>query len=478
MTNHSNAANMTAVRIGGATASKELLIAVVTVVTVALAITNSAFLVFAVCAGLAVASLFRFQFFVYGMVFLLPWYPLIDAKPPFHDVFLLLRFAFFGAVGGIRLWEGKPLREWMAGGKLKKGVLAFAGVALISLLVSSEHANVAAYRSLTRLFSYLAVFFAVTGWVETREQIASVVKVLLASTVGVALFGFYQSYSQSYTDLYFRLYPLQEDALEPWAGRITSLLFHFNSLAGYLNLVLPLAIACMTFAKTRWLRVLGFVCHSAALAALYVTGSRGGLIAYGGMLLVSIWFLKPKRVAWLRLCLSIVLAAGVVLSLQQPAAGERLDQVDDFTQESRLALWAAAGSMFLAHPVLGVGYGNYRSLYGDYIPGARPDELDAHNLYLQFLSETGIIGFLMFSGLMVAFARLAFKLARQTDPFYRMIGVALGGALVATLIHGMVDYIFNVSPQAGGLLWSLLALGWVTAQLSLSDEKAARMKAI
>jgi O-antigen ligase len=278
--------------------------------------------------------------------------------------------------------------------------------------------------------------------------------------------------------LYFRLYPLQEDALEPWAGRITSILFHFNSLAGYLNLVLPLAIACMTFAKTRRLRVLGLTCHSAALAALYLTGSRGGLIAYGGMLLVSIWFLKPKRVAWLRLSLSIVLAAGLVLSLQQPAAGERLDQVDDFTQESRLALWAAAGSMFLGHPVLGVGYGNYRSLYGDYIPGARPDDLDAHNLYLQFLSETGIIGFLMFSGLMVAFARLALRLARQSDPLYRIIGVALGGALVATLIHGMVDYIFNISPQAGGLLWLLFALGLVAAQLSLFDEPASRMKAI
>jgi O-antigen ligase len=450
--------------------SQELLITALAVVTVSLALMNSTFVVVAVCAGLAIAALYRFEFFAYGLVFLLPWYPLLDAKPPFHDLFLLLRFALVAGVWVIRRQQGKSFVEWIAGSKLKKGVLVFAGVAVVSLLISSQHANVAAYRSLTRLFSYLAVFFAITGWVENRGQIITIVKVLLASTVGVALFGFYQVYEKSYTDLYFHLYPLQEDTLEPWNGRITSFLFHFNSLAGYLNLVLPFAMACMTFAKTRGLRILGLICHSAAGAGLYFTGSRGGLIAYGGMLLISIWFLKPKRVAVLRVVGSLAMAAVLVLSLQNRSGAARLEEVDEFTQQSRLALWGAAGMMFLSHPVLGVGYGNYRSLYGDYIPGARPDDLDAHNLYLQFLSETGIIGFLMFCVLMVAFARMAIQLARQADPLSRLVGVGVGGALAATLIHGMVDYIFNASPQAGGLLWLLLALGCATAQLSQAPE--------
>jgi O-antigen ligase len=116
--------------------------------------------------------------------------------------------------------------------------------------------------------------------------------------------------------------------------------------------------------------------------------------------------------------------------------------------------------MFLSHPVLGVGYGNYRALYHDYIPGTRPNELDAHNLYLQFLSETGLIGFLVFCFLVGAFTRMAFKLAGQADPYYRIMGIGFGGALAATLIHGLADYIFNVSPQSGALLWLVLALGW------------------
>jgi putative inorganic carbon (HCO3(-)) transporter len=455
LSSHSQTMNVDRVR----GTSKEWLIVALAVAVATLALTDSTFLVFAVCAGLAIAAFLRFEFFVCGLVFLLPWYPLLDAKPPFRDPFLLLRFVLLAGVWIIRRRQGKSFTEWIAGSRVKKGVLVFAGVAVLSLLLSSQPANLSAYRSLVRLLSYLAVFFAMAGWVENRAQIVTILKALLLSTVGVALFGFYQVYDKGYSDLYFHLYPLQDDALEPWNGRITSFLFHFNSLAGYLNLVLPFAVACMTFAKTRGLRVLGLICHSAAGAALYFTGSRGGLIAYGGMLLVSFWFLKPKRVAALRLLLSLALAAALVLSFQERGGGGRLQDVDDFTQESRLALWGAAGMMFLGHPVLGVGYGNYRSLYGDYIPGAKPDELDAHNLYLQFLSETGAVGFLIFCWLMVAFARIALKLARDADPFYRLVGVGVGGALAAALIHGMADYIFNVSPQSGGLLWLVFALG-------------------
>jgi O-antigen ligase len=106
---------------------------------------------------------------------------------------------------------------------------------------------------------------------------------------------------------------------------------------------------------------------------------------------------------------------------------------------------------------LGVGFGNYKFLMHDYIPGLT-DDLDAHNLYLQWLAETGIVGFAVFFLIMGSFTRIGLRL-RNADPVYRMWGIGLCGAIVATLIHGLVDYIFNVSPQFGNLFWLLLALG-------------------
>ena len=436
------------------------LIAVVAVTTAALATSNPVFLLAGLCIALAIAAAFRFELFVYAQILLLPWYPLLDTRLPLRDVSLVARFVLLAAVWLIRRRHGKSLADWILGSRTKKAVLIFAGIATASLLFSSLGPNTEALRPLARLFSYLAFFFAILGWVESREQVEKIIKILLASTIGVALFGFYQVLQQGYTDLYYRLYPLQEEALEDWNGRITSILFHFNSLAGYLNLILPLSFAYMVLAREQWQRYLALTCHSLACAALYFTASRGGLIAYGAMALAVLWFLKPRLAAFSRLMLATALAAVIVFSLQ-PKSETRLQEVDDFTSTSRLALWGTAGAMFLQHPVLGVGYGNYRSLYNDYLPGVTPNQLDSHNLYLQFLAETGIIGFAAFFFLIGSFVRVAVKLARNSDPYCRLLGMGLGGALAATLIHGLVDFLFNVSPQFGGLFWLVLALGLI-----------------
>ena len=438
------------------------LIAGAAVATIALVVSDPTFLIAALCIGLAVAAIFRFEWFVYAQVFFLPWYPLQDLSLPIRDISLVLRFVLLAGVFVIRRRQGKPWREWILAGRIRKTIWIFAAIVTASLLISGLGPNVMAVRSLARLFSYIAFFLALIGWIDDRRQIQSIIKAMLLSTIGVALFGFYQIWDKGYTDLYYHLYPLQEDSLDEWSGRITSFLFHFNSLAGYLNLVLPFSLGCMVLAKDRGMRYLATICHGLTGTALYFTGSRGGLIAYGGMLVVSLWFLKPRRVAVLRVLLAAALSVAVVLSLQRESAGgARLQEVDEFTSASRLALWGAAGAMFVQHPVLGVGYGNYRSLYGDYIPGAAPDQLDAHNLYLQFLSETGVIGFAIFFVIITTFARMAIKLARSPDSFDRLIGIGVGGALAATLIHGMVDYLFNVSPQFGALFWLVLALGFV-----------------
>ncbi len=437
-------------------------IATVAVAAVCLLLADSAVLIGALCAGLALVAVFRFEWFLYTQIFLLPWYPLLNANLPTRDVFIVLRFALFAGVWIMRKKNGKPVAQWLLAGRIRKAVLLFGAIAAATLLLSNLGPNVEALRSLARLFSYVALFFAVLGWMETREQMETLIKLVLSSGILVALFGFYQVWEKGYTDLYYYLYPLQQDSLEEWNGRITSLLFHFNSLAGYLNLVLPLSLGCMVLARGRRLGLVGLISHTLALAALYFTGSRGGLIAYGAMVVASLFFLKPRWIAFSRVLLTVAMAAAIVLALQ-PRTGEesRLKEVDDFTSVSRLALWGAAGAMFIQHPVLGVGYGNYRMLYSDYIPMATPNQLDAHDLYLQFLSETGTIGFLVFSIMIAGFIRIASKLARDADPHHRLIGIAMGGAIAATLIHGVVDYLFNVSPQFGGLFWLVMAMGVV-----------------
>jgi O-antigen ligase len=434
------------------------LIAAVSACVVTLFICEPSLLAKGLFVLLTLAALLRFDFFVYASVFLLPWCPLVDLGLPVRDVFLVFRLVLFVGMW-IRLRSrGRSIHEWLFGSKLKKGMVLFAGIAIASVLLSGLPANLESSRSLILLASYIAAFFAIDGWLENKAQLVRVLKLLLISTIGVALFGFYQEIEGGYTDLYFRLYPLQEEGLEPWTGRITSLLFHFNSLAGYLNLVIPFAIACAVLAKDRALKFLGLVCACAAAAAVVMTQSRGGLLALVGILIIAVWFLAPRLISRIKLLCGGLLACMLLLP---PLLNhfERLQGIDEATQSGRTFLWLTAARLFLAHPFLGVGYGNYRFLYVDFVPRTGAGVLDAHNIYLQLLAETGLAGFLSFFILLGLLFSLSFKSIHGQALVSRIIAFGVFGAIAATLIHGMVDFLFRVSPQFGALFWIVLGLG-------------------
>jgi putative exporter of polyketide antibiotics len=61
---------------------------------------------------------------------------------------------------------------------------------------------------------------------------------------------------------------------------------------------------------------------------------------------------------------------------------------------------------------------------------------------------------------------VSLKLVKHPDPLFRIVGVGVCGAIAATLIHGMVDFLFNVAPQFGALFWLVLALGIAAYQQS------------
>jgi putative inorganic carbon (HCO3(-)) transporter len=276
----------------------------------------------------------------------------------------------------------------------------------------------------------------------------------------VALFGFYQAISGGYSALYDILYPVQEEIsqIPAWEGRITSFLEHYNGLAGYLNLVTPFCLGFALRGKDPMLRRLSWWCLGLASLALLLTQSRGGLLAYAAVFLVSAWFFAPDRKAGIRQ-VAIVLVVCVLAAVVAGLFFQRLAEIDDFTTVSRLAIWGGAFTVFAHSPVLGAGFGNLRTLMGGLL--SLPDGWtgDAHNLYLELLAETGIAGFVAFAFLTVTAMRKAMKLYhRAADEFSRIIGFAIFAAFTSVLVHGAVDYLFHTTPQVTALLFLLLGL--------------------
>ncbi len=126
----------------------------------------------------------------------------------------------------------------------------------------------------------------------------------------------------------------------------------------------------------------------------------------------------------------------------------------------RLAHWQAALYMAEHAPFIGVGLGNYEVVYDDFRLINWDEPLGhAHNLYLNKLAETGLIGLIAYLSFWVVVFRMTWSLRRQPDSFSRCIAIGLLGSWVYVAVHSIFDnlYVNNLFLHIGVLL-GLLAI--------------------
>jgi putative inorganic carbon (HCO3(-)) transporter len=414
----------------------------------------------------------RFKPLLPAVVFFLPLTPFLDWNFPIRDLSTLVRFSLFAGVVVYRVSHGKDLREWLWSGWLTRAVLGYFAVAIAS--VSFNPVTLDAQRELMRLASYVCFYYVITDWIQTPQDTRTVLKVLMASTIAVALFGLYQVMIGGYSAVYDVLYPIQEEIrqIPPWEERITSFFEHYNGLAAYINLVAPFCLVFALRGTDQALRTLSKWCLALASVALLLTQSRGGLLAYVAMLMVNAYLLAPDRKTRVRR-LALVL---VVCLLAAAVAGlffQRLGEIDDYTAVSRLAIWGGAFTVFARSPVVGAGFGNLRPLMGGLLGLPEGWMGDAHNLYLELLAESGLVGLMAFAVLIICALRAARRCVRQSrDEFMRLTGIAAFAAVCGVMVHGTVDYLFHTIPQVAALFF--LVLGILRAQALGSEAGASQ----
>jgi len=424
----------------------------------------------AVSGMVFVLAALRFKPLLPLVVFFLPVTPFLNWNFPIRDLSTLVRFSLFVGVLLYRATHKENLRAWLFGGWLTRLILGYLAISIASA-VFLKPLTLDAQRELMRLASYVCFYYVITDCCRSEINTRNLLKVLMISTIAVALFGFCQALIGGYSGLYDLLYPVQDEIAQipAWEGRITSFLEHYNGLAGYLNLVLPFCLAFATGGTDPVLRTLSRWCLAFAGIALLLTQSRGGLLAFVAILLVHVYLsandreTRIQRVALLLIvCLLAAAVAGVFF--------QRLGEIDDFTTVSRLAIWGGAFTVFARSPVLGAGFGNLRSLMGGLLNLPDGWTGDAHNLYLELLAETGLIGFVVFGLLIVLALRTALsRLHNAQNEFNKMIAVAVFAVICGVLVHGTVDYLFHTTPQATALFFLVLAL----LSVQISNDKTA-----
>ena len=210
-----------------------------------------------------------------------------------------------------------------------------------------------------------------------------------------------------------------------------------NALAITLLSTLPLMLLLWFkgSGKTRWI-ALGLTFLS--LWTLILTGSRA---AFFGLLMVTILFALTRRLRIVYALAIVFLAAPVWLLIpaQYKARYESVTNLQqDDSYEGRVRAWEAAWAMFKGNPLTGVGAGMFTSARG----ATSGHWLNVHSLYMQLLSETGIIGTIGFAVFVGSIfrqnQRLRRQLSRLTDrsTWLRFYPVACNFSLIALLITG------------------------------------------
>jgi tetratricopeptide (TPR) repeat protein len=146
----------------------------------------------------------------------------------------------------------------------------------------------------------------------------------------------------------------------------------------------------------------------------------------------------------------------------QANVSEGPQRVTSFSSNHRWAWWKESWSSFLDHPLDGTGAGSFVLVHRPRRSTSLDVTTEPHNVPLQFLGETGIVGFLLFVGAAVAAALGMRATLRRLDEDERPAALALALGVLAYILWAIVDFDWDfvaVTGPAFFLIGVVLAAG-------------------
>lgn len=343
-------------------------------------------------------------------------------------------------------------------------LVLFVGVPCAALAawsaVFSQH-TAAVVEGLLLLATYLGFFFLVVLTVRSRQEQRTLVWVMVWTAAGLGVIGMLKLYG-------VLVFPWWDYAAELGRyhdpGSLSGVYVNRSHMAGLLEMVIPL-ILCLLLTRSRSLEArLGLIGLTLFLLACQVlTQSRGGWISTAGALafMTGVLLLKKgfgqKRLVGALAVGSVVLVGVIVVST--PVAERAVTLTEGDMQDNiagRLSYWEGTRGLIADNWMAGTGPGTFSVAFPPYqVPGLAVLPRYAHNDYLQFTADAGILFVPLLLWLLFLFFRAGF--GKLKSPSRQTSGIALGGmtAVTAILIHSISDG--NLRIPANALLFTAIA---------------------
>ncbi len=276
------------------------------------------------------------------------------------------------------------------------------------------------------LFMFLSYWFF--SWAEAKRIISTYPWFMLGASLLVLLVFIDKPLGSSLIEVLYPSYERSVFAHDLARGRIFSIIdFEYFT---------PCIIAILLFAKQMKQKKLfwaSLIIFSVSLIAIFLVNYRYRFLTYGlGFILMWIYIPKERKVItkWFLSIGGILFALylGISVIFFKSTIIDRFlmksYSEDVVSVERRFVMYNQAIDIFIQHPLLGVGLGNYKDnvqiVYSRY--GGRVYEPNykilqnvyayPHNWYLTVLAENGVIGFLVLTWLLATFLQIDVRLAR------------------------------------------------------------------
>jgi O-antigen ligase len=314
----------------------------------------------------------------------------------------------------------------------------------------------AARLELIRLIVYASLFFAILNNLHRQESIQIIIFTLIFLAMGISFYAIYQFITNSDRVWHF---------LKPYHHRGTGTYISPNHLGGFLEMLLPLALAYTLVSRIKHITKV-FLGYAAVVicVGIAVTLSRGSWISTALSLLLFFGILIVQRTHRLPSVLFLIVLIGGGLffiprsSFVQSRAKALFlkDRVDD---DLRFAIWEPAVRIWQDNFWWGLGPAQFDSHFRQY----RPQEVQlrpewVHNDFLNTLVDWGVVG----AALVASACGILMWGIIKTWRFLRGPSNDLGGktsnrlafllgastGLLALFFHSVVDFNMHIPANA------------------------------
>ena len=216
--------------------------------------------------------------------------------------------------------------------------------------------------------------------------------------------------------------------------------------------------------KKIWPRLGYLALIGTGLVTLMYTFSRGGYLAVlAGACCVGL--LKNRKILVLVAIFLVTWQALVPNAVKERVVTTKGDNGElEPSAGDRITLWQNAVEIIKSDPIVGTGYDTYK-----YMHAVGPYS-DTHNYYIKVLLELGLIGMLIFLGILSRMFMAGFQLFRAavSSDFMRGLGLGVIGMLIAALVNNAFGDRWTYIEEMG-FTWVLVAMA-VRCKMILDEQ--------